>query len=523
MADAIVMELDIGGNSSQAVGSIDQLVSALNKLESASSQNTAALAGLTGKLDSVHPAAVQGAGSSNALASAFGQVASAAGPAGSQIGSLTSSVGSLGTGAMGGVAALGGLAAAIIGMGMAAGSGASALVHQADSMGFSVQETYKWDAMLKLAGGSSSTLTQMILHLDKALSDLAESEKKNDIGSLTAGQAAYNKTLHEAQGVMDATVGSSHSMNSALESTAGSGSAADKALKSLGIAATDANGHLRDTADVNEEIMMKLAAMGDKTQRAALGVEIYGRGFKEVNGILVDFDKKQLDAGQRVAAMKDYLDSARENADKYRQSTMDLDQSWDKFATKAIPVAMSALEGLGKTIDVVSEAVDKIRDIGDVIGLWEALGEAFKGVALTGEGVAKVIDKIGDMIHSLPEPPDWLMSAIKGGGAGLAFANPIGMAAGIGMGVAHLFGAEGMWEVPGPRGAGDVMPAMLSPGEMVLPASFAEGVRSSNGAGGGGGGNTYNISVNAGMGATGRDIADAVRGAITQLQRQGRI
>jgi hypothetical protein len=41
-----------------------------------------------------------------------------------------------------------------------------------------------------------------------------------------------------------------------------------------------------------------------------------------------------------------------------------------------------------------------------------------------------------------------------------------------------------MWDVPGPAGAGDIVPAMLSPGEMVIPAGPAERIRSGEGFGG---------------------------------------
>ncbi len=50
--------------------------------------------------------------------------------------------------------------------------------------------------------------------------------------------------------------------------------------------------------------------------------------------------------------------------------------------------------------------------------------------------------------------------------------------------------AGGLFEVPGPSGAGDVFPAMLSPGEMVVPAGQAEKIRQGLG---GGGGLTLNI------------------------------
>ena len=46
--------------------------------------------------------------------------------------------------------------------------------------------------------------------------------------------------------------------------------------------------------------------------------------------------------------------------------------------------------------------------------------------------------------------------------------------------------ARGLWEVPGTRGAGDVFPAMLSPGEMVVPAAAADRMRAGAVAGGGG-------------------------------------
>ena len=50
-------------------------------------------------------------------------------------------------------------------------------------------------------------------------------------------------------------------------------------------------------------------------------------------------------------------------------------------------------------------------------------------------------------------------------------------------GIAGSIGLQtGLWNVPGPRGAGDIFPARLAPGEMVIPAAAADRIR----AGGGG-------------------------------------
>lgn len=75
----------------------------------------------------------------------------------------------------------------------------------------------------------------------------------------------------------------------------------------------------------------------------------------------------------------------------------------------------------------------------------------------------------------------YLLAYCPVAGAAGTFAGPVGAIVGsIGSSLlSGLFGhhAKGLWEVPGQRGAGDIYPAMLSPGEAVLPVNLADRYR----------------------------------------------
>jgi hypothetical protein len=87
-------------------------------------------------------------------------------------------------------------------------------------------------------------------------------------------------------------------------------------------------------------------------------------------------------------------------------------------------------------------------------------------------------------------------------------------------GVAPPGFAQGLWDVPGPRGMGDIFPAMLAPGEMVMPAAAADLFRNLAVGGGSrlGGGNTFIIQAPTGRG---EDIVRALESFIEREMDHG--
>lgn len=141
---------------------------------------------------------------------------------------------------------------------------------------------------------------------------------------------------------------------------------------------------------------------------------------------------------------------------------------WDGIKG-AFELGLSFLRGL---IPIVGDIAGKIG-----LALLSALEAAAKGAANAVIGavewmINRVLDGLATVVQKIKSATD----ALPGG-------NPFGdqLQSAINLlqnGVSLPRLASGLWEVPGMRGAGDIYPAMLSPGEMVVPAATADRLRS---------------------------------------------
>ena len=164
--------------------------------------------------------------------------------------------------------------------------------------------------------------------------------------------------------------------------------------------------------------------------------------------------------------------------------TGDWDRAWDGVK-QIVESVWGLIRGtIENAIGLIKGMAGIMLDAGLAIGgaLLDGLLQGMKAApGLIGdlgqrvlEALASVINMAIDMIND--RIPNSLSFSIAGKDIGIDLPdNP----------VPHVNLARGLWEVPGPRGAGDVFPAMLSPGEMVVPEVAADRIR--RGAGGGAG------------------------------------
>jgi TP901 family phage tail tape measure protein len=158
--------------------------------------------------------------------------------------------------------------------------------------------------------------------------------------------------------------------------------------------------------------------------------------------------------------------------------TGDWGRVWDGLQ-KIVGSVWDGIKGIfGLGFDFLKGLIGIAAGIGSSIGnaLGDALKWALKGavnglLGILESGINTALDGLAAMISAAKS----LADAIPG-------ANPFGdtMQRAIdnlraGVSLPRL--AAGVWEVPGPRGAGDIFPALLEPGEMVVPTRVADRFR----------------------------------------------
>lgn len=205
--------------------------------------------------------------------------------------------------------------------------------------------------------------------------------------------------------------------------------------------------------------------------------------------------------------------------------------AWDVIKAAA-GAAWEAVQGLiSGAWEGITGAVTSAKD--GLIGLLQTAWDTIKGAAQTGwdtiKGVitgavdgmkgavstsidtvvgffrelpGRILGAIGNLGSLLLDAGKQVIQGLIDGMKSIPIPNPVDMIPGAGA-VGGFFKSvnpfsTGTWDVPGPRGAGDVVPALLSPGEMVLPVGIANQIRGLPGGPG-----TPSRAAAAGAGGTG--------------------
>lgn len=97
------------------------------------------------------------------------------------------------------------------------------------------------------------------------------------------------KFAGEQSGVeFDALTGSATKLNKVLADAQTGGKGSIEIFKNLGIAIKDSNGNARTSSDVYNDVIMKLATMGDTAEANALGNDIFGKSFANLKPLLAE-------------------------------------------------------------------------------------------------------------------------------------------------------------------------------------------------------------------------------------------
>lgn len=176
------------------------------------------------------------------------------------------------------------------------------VANMADKIGIVLPENAKkaTDA-LNLVDGSTIALVGTSVKLVKGLMDCSVAAAKNadSLITLSSQTGLSVERLQELQYASELVDVSIDQIADALKSmigtmkdaTSGTGDAAE-AYKRLGVRVTDAQGNLRDSNEVFDEIIRRLSEVKNPTERAALAMKIFGEEAGRLNPLIEDGGKK---------------------------------------------------------------------------------------------------------------------------------------------------------------------------------------------------------------------------------------
>ena len=200
-------------------------------------------------------------------------------------------------------------------------------------------------------------------------------------------------------------------------------------FKKLGVDIKDANGHLRPTGDIMQDVLGKLNGLQQGTDRNAAGMAIFGKGWGEASKLLklnaevMEEAKKKADAlnlvvgGDAVQAQKDYKAAMNDVDDAMLGMKLALGQQlmpvladMGKFIAE---VGTPVVQGLGWAFKVVMQALDVV--VFGVKAFANMIGASFGAVM-------DVTEKLANMFSNLLAG-NWKAAANDAKGAAMAIKN----------------------------------------------------------------------------------------------------
>jgi len=383
--ETIQFSLLFDAATSQATSAIDALNSQVTKLETGVKTRTA---GIRNAFSSIGGNALNGA------KTGFTSLGQSIAGATTQLGTLTAgmspvgpgllSIGAAGGAAVAGVAALG---AAMVAGGFAAGQYADQIDDTANAIDVSNRFYQEQSALVVRAGGDA---------------------------------AAFEKSMGK--------------LNIKLGEAAQGNEAANAAFAALGVSVRDAAGNVKDNEDVFNESRAALANVSNDAERAALAQDLFGKGAKDMNGILKmsaaeyaalgsEVQKYGIATDENIAKAGKLGDGMDAVGQALRAGVINafagVAEKMGEFAMKIAPLVGQAFSAIGAAMDVLGAVGMMLGD--GLKALWSLIsdGAGFIANLIPGfDNLSSWMGKVGSDSRSLRDRfIDSLQGMLTGAGS----------------------------------------------------------------------------------------------------------
>lgn len=365
MSESAVLELQIGGESSEAVDAAKAVSDALTQLKDsatdASVASGAVAEGMDNASQSASVAAEQSKASSDAgdefaaTLSTIGQTAGQVSPALAPVGQGLSNIAeksmalraengelALSMGAIAGVVGAG--VTAIVGLGLAAADDANEIMRLNAVMGIGEASTEKWMVAMEMAGGSADSLSRAVLTIGSQVTDAA------------AGNAEAASTFER-----------------------------------LGISITNTDGSVKSAGQAFQDSIGKIAGMSDATARQEAVTALFGtRLGGQLLPLLEHYSEIMPRATDLTMSHAGAEGEAAARAIEYNIAMVEVKEQVEALGVYALPLLVSALKVARVGVDIMIEGTEVLnltllvaKDTAEAVAApFNALGNLFGGNTL---------------------------------------------------------------------------------------------------------------------------------------------
>lgn len=180
--------------------------------------------------------------------------------------------------------------------------------------------------------------------------DIVTLSKQTGIATDELQKFAYASELLDVP--METLARSTQRLKRSMYSAQQGSKQAATAFESIGVAVTDANGNLRDSSAVFDEIINALGKMENETERDALAMTIFGKSAAQLNPLIEAGSSALADLGKEAESMGLILD----------QDALDAANSFKDGLDKLRNTVVMSIVKIGTSFTKIMPPLDSIRD-----------------------------------------------------------------------------------------------------------------------------------------------------------------
>lgn len=188
----------------------------------------------------------------------------------------------------------------------------------------------------------------------------------------------------------------------------------NETFKNLGVAVKDADGNLRNTTDVFNDVITALSQIENETERDQVAMEIFGKSADSLAGIIDDGGATLKEYGKQAEELglildQDTLDALNETNDVIDQTKANIKGTMAVIGSNVASVLAPVIEKIATGIAAITEKLrqlnpEQTETILKIVGVVAAVAPAIIVIGKLISSVGSIISGVGSLVGLLSNP-----------------------------------------------------------------------------------------------------------------------
>lgn len=254
------------------------------------------------------------------------------------------------------------------------------------------------------AAGVVAGLGAVSVKAGKAADDLNTMSKVTGIGTQELQKYSYAADLVDVS--VEAIAGANKKLAKNAYAAANGSKTQAAAFEAIGVSVTDANGDLKDSEQIFQEVITALGSMTNETERDALAQKLMGKSAAELNPLIEDGGETYKKVAETLKQYDlDYVDQdTLDKANAFNDSldtmkligTVAIQQVGSELAATLAPALEKVVDLVGRFANWLTDLDPKVLTIiGSIAGVLAVLAPLLIGLGKLATGISAIINLAG--------------------------------------------------------------------------------------------------------------------------------